>query len=155
MKTWNNDWNLLFYHVGPKPARIYRDTGEILVTQWKVTWQTTLRSRDLAKIGQIAYPVHTSMGLGIEILWYQVGKISQKIEGEIAFWTFSDLWPISRSGQRSSEKIIPTNSQARYASIMVWINCGHLFLGLHNSDIHLSIFSIIFCHISMTACHMM
>ena len=27
--------------------------------------------------------------------------------------------------------------------------------GLHNSYINLSIFSIIFCHISMTACHMM
>ena len=32
---------------------------------------------------------------------------------------------------------------------------AHLFLGLHNSYINLSIFSIIFCHISMTACHMM
>ena len=40
-------------------------------------------SRDLAKIGQIAYPIHWSMGLGIEILWYQFGNISLKIEGEI------------------------------------------------------------------------
>ena len=31
------------------------------------------------------YATPTSLGLGIEILWYQVGKISQKIEGEIAF----------------------------------------------------------------------
>ena len=38
---------------------------------------------------------------------------------------------------------------------MVWMNFAHLFLGLHNSYINLSIFSIIFCHISMTACHMM
>ena len=38
---------------------------------------------------------------------------------------------------------------------MVWVNCSHLFMGLHNSYINLSIFSRIFCHISMTACHMM
>ena len=38
---------------------------------------------------------------------------------------------------------------------MVWMNCSHLFMGLHNSYINLSIFSRIFCHISMTACHMM
>ena len=38
---------------------------------------------------------------------------------------------------------------------MVWMNFAHLFLGLHNAYINLSIFSLIFCHISMTACHMM
>ena len=38
---------------------------------------------------------------------------------------------------------------------MVWMNFAHLFLGLHNSYIDLSIFYDIFCHNSMTACHMM
>ena len=32
---------------------------------------------------------------------------------------------------------------------MVGMNFAHLFLGLHNLYIHLSIFSLIFCHISM------
>ena len=40
-------------------------------------------------------------------------------------------------------------------SIMVGMNFAQLFLGLHNLYIHLSFFSLIFCHISMTACHMM
>ena len=51
----------------------------------KVPKMTSLRPCDLAKIGHIAYPQHMSMGLGIEILWYQFGKICNRIEGEIAF----------------------------------------------------------------------
>ena len=120
-----------------------------------MTWQTSLRSRDLAKIGQIAYPIHRSMGLAIEILWYQCGKISPKIKGEITIWTFSDLWPISRSGQRPAENFIPTNLYRRYASIMVWMNFGRLLLGLHIIRTFICPFCyVIFCHNSMTAWYM-
>ena len=43
--------------------------------------QYGIRSRDLAKIGQIAYPPRYLKGLDIEILWYQFGTISKKKPG--------------------------------------------------------------------------
>ena len=119
-----------------------------------MTWQKSLRSRGLAKIGQIAYPPRYLKGLDIEILWYQFGKLSKKNREELGFKRFLtfDLYLGQVKGQR---KISNTkNVQGREPSIMVWMNFAHLFLGLHNSYIHLSIFSLIFCHISMTACHM-
>ena len=49
----------------------------------KVPKLTNLRSRDQGKIGQIAYPQRSFKRLGIEILWYQFGKISQKTQGGV------------------------------------------------------------------------
>ena len=37
VKSRNNDWKLLSKPGGPKPAWIYRDTSEILVSQFQVT----------------------------------------------------------------------------------------------------------------------
>ena len=123
-----------------------------------MTWQTTLRSRDLAKIGQIAYPIHRSMGLAIEILWYQSGKISRKIKGEITIWTFSDLWPISRSGQRSAENFIPKifRAECKYHGMNeFWPSLPGTSQFVHSFVHFVSTFSVIFqwqhdifCHTS-------
>ena len=79
--SWNGP--LLSKPGASKPAWIYRDTGEILDSQFKVTWQTTLRSCDLAKIGQIVYPPVFLKGVDMEDMYYYFGNFILKSQGGV------------------------------------------------------------------------
>ena len=83
-----------------------------------MTWQTNLRSRDLAKIGQIVYPQRSFKRLGIVILWYQSGKISQKTQGGVGFKRFLtfDLYlgQVKGQGRISYIKMFRAGSQVSW-----------------------------------------